>query len=396
MFKLFYNFDTQTRLFFIATGMMGLSNGIFDAVYNFYLKANGIDEVGIGQIYAISMLMMSSAVIVLMIASIKISAKKILIGSSVIYALPFLALPFCTTVYSCSVALGLILSGMIAILSTGNSLFGLRVGDNKTKMFGLFFVFYLGAAMLASFIVAIITKYSPFSSIYNYKSVLLIAFISAALMVIVRLKSIHGVKEFSNNKIHKQAKYNLEWRNLAMLFIASFLLGGSITLIFRFANILFNQAYSLDVTETSVVFGFDKIVSIFGALCAPLLVKKYNIMITLLSIGILTFLTLISQSFYLPLAIFIILYFGRLILNYALMPLLDTLTISGFDKSRVLISSSTRQLSFYFGGACSAILYGWLFQNHDWVKALIYSALMALAGVTALFFVKESSKSEVQ
>ncbi len=152
MVKLFFTFDRPVQLFLLATGVMGFSNGLFDAVYNFYLEANNIDKVGTGQIYAFSMFMMSAAVVPLMLASRKISVKKLLLISSIVYAISFLALPFCTTVNSNSIALGLILSGMIAVLSTGNSLFGAHAGDNKTKMFSYFFVFYLGAAMLASFI----------------------------------------------------------------------------------------------------------------------------------------------------------------------------------------------------------------------------------------------------
>ncbi len=139
--------------------------------------------------------------------------------------------------------------------------------------------------------------------------------------------------------------------------------------------------------------GLDKIVSIFGALCAPVLVKKYNLKRILLLIGVITFSVLLLQSLLLPFAVFISLYFGRLILNYALMPLLDTLTISGFDNNRILISSSIRQLSFYLGGAFAAMIYGELFQNQDWAKALIYSAIMTLCGAIALYFVKEKEQT---
>lgn len=390
MINLFLSFDKATRLFLISTGIMGFSNGLFDAVYNFYLESQGINKVGTGSIYAIAMFMMSAAVIPLVVASRKVSVKKLLIYSSAIYAFPFMLLPFFSSVLPSSVALGLILSGMIAILSAGNALFGSHVGEDKrTKLFTLFFSFYLSAAMLASFTVVTITKYSPFTPKANYIAILFTAFAFAVMMLITRIFSIQGVSDLSIKSENVTTNDNIEWSNFLIVFLAAFLLGGSITLIFRFANILFSQAYSLNISQISFVLGLDKIVSVIGALSAPMLVKKFNLKSTLLFIGIVTFVLLFSQSRYLPLTVFIGLYFGRLLLNYALMPLLDTLTITGFDKSRVLISSSVRQLSFYLGSAFAAIMYGSLFQHNDWTMALIYSAIMALAGTIALSFVKE-------
>lgn len=394
MIKLFFSFDKSTRLFLISTGIMGFSNGLFDAVYNFYLASHGIDKIDTGKIYAIAMFMMSAAVIPLVIMSRKISTKKLLISSSIMYALPFLVLPFSSSILPSAIALGLILSGMIAILSTGNALFGSHVGENKrTTLFTFFFGFYLSACMAASFAVALITKLSPFKQQINYQGILLSSFICAGMMLLTRIYSVKNINDLNIKPENTIMDSKIEWRNFFIVFLAAFLLGGSITLIFRFANILFNQAYSLDISQISLVLGLDKIVSIIGAICAPLFVKKFDLKSTLLLIGSLTFILLFSQSRYLPLSIFIGFYFGRLLLNYALMPLLDTLTITGFDKNRVLISSSIRQLSFYLGSAFAAIIYGRLFQQNNWTLALIYSAIMALAGTIALSFVKEYQKN---
>lgn len=50
MFGRIKHFDPIVLHFLIATFLMGLSNGMFDAVYNFYLEARGIDKTAIGYI----------------------------------------------------------------------------------------------------------------------------------------------------------------------------------------------------------------------------------------------------------------------------------------------------------------------------------------------------------
>lgn len=55
MFEDIKKFSITARYFLIATFLMGLSNGMFDAVYNFYLEARGIDKTATGFIYAVAM-----------------------------------------------------------------------------------------------------------------------------------------------------------------------------------------------------------------------------------------------------------------------------------------------------------------------------------------------------
>ncbi|WP_447766517.1 MFS transporter [Aeromonas veronii] len=382
-------FDKNIRLFLISTALMGFSNGLFDAVYNFYLEEKGIGKGESGDIYGLAMLIMSLSVLPLIIASQKISSKKILMAGSIIYALPFWLLIYADTVTTCALTLGLVLSGMIIVLSTGNSIFGSHIdASNKTTLFSFFFVAYLGAAMLASIGVAFVINAEISSSSDTYRYALYIASASALYMVHIRYKSIQNLSVPNNSSTFNGMWKNMEWANIAALTSAAFLLGGSITLIFRYANILFQQAYNLGVGDISYILGLDKLVSIFGAIFIPAFVRKVNLKTAVIVIGTLTVATLYMQSMSLPLIIFVTLYLLRLLLNYALMPLLDTLTITGFNQSRTLISSSLRQLSFYLGSAASAVIYGRFLESGEWDKALLFSALLAGLGIVSMSFIK--------
>ncbi|OXX51474.1 MFS transporter [Vibrio sp. V12_P9A6T4] len=390
MLKDILSFDKATKYFLLSTVMMGLSNGLFDSVYNFYLEENGVNKVDTGNIYAFAMFVMSISVIPLIFFNNRFPTKNILIISSFLYSIPFVALPMTTDVLSSSIILACILSGMIALLSSGNALFGAHVKkDMKTTFFSAFFISYLGAAMIGSFIVAGIIKYSTANDNVNYKIILTISFILSLVMIIFRFYSIKGIDDLPKKNKNEIKLNNIEWKNFIALFISSFLLGASITLVFRFANIIFSQAYSLDISDISLVLGFDKIVSILGAIFAPLIVKRLQLKKTLLTIGALVFITLYSQSLEITLSIFILLYFARLLLNYALMPLLDTLAITGFDSSRTLISTSIRQLSFYLGSAVSAVIYGHLLNDGNWKYSLILSGILALIGSIFLLMIEE-------
>ncbi|EIR1598262.1 MFS transporter [Vibrio cholerae] len=390
MFKDISSFDKATKYFLLSTVMMGLSNGLFDAVYNFYLEENGVNKVDTGNIYAFAMFVMSISVIPLIMLNNRFPTKNILIVSSFVYSLPFAALPMTTDVLTSSIILACILSGMIALLSSGNALFGAHVKeDMKTTFFSAFFISYLGAAMIGSFIVAGIVKYSTASDNVNYKIILIMSFLLSLVMIIFRFYSIRGIGDLPKKNKNEITLKSIEWKNFIALFISSFLLGASITLVFRFANIIYSQAYSLDISDISLVLGFDKIVSILGAIFAPIIVKKLQLKKTIFTIGALVFVILYSQSLEITLSIFVLLYFIRLLLNYALMPLLDTLAITGFDSSRTLISTSIRQLSFYLGSAVSAVIYGYLLNDGNWKYSLILSGILAFIGSIFLLMIKE-------
>ncbi|MBK5013396.1 MULTISPECIES: MFS transporter [Pantoea] len=389
MFGEMKKFGSAAHSFLLATFLMGLSNGMFDAVYNFYLEARGVDKTATGHIYAIAMTMMAAAVIPLIFASRRMSQKKLLLIFAFIYALPFILLPMLTTVWGNAVTLGLILSGMIAQLSLGNSLMGSNIDSkSRTTLFSCFFVSYLGAAMAGSIAVSVITHFSHAVPLRNYQAILVASFVSALLMIYFRVKSIRGVTEPGNDDRRLSGAKDMEWGNFIILFIAASLLGASITLIFRFINIVFNLAYTMNVSEISLIMGGDKVVSIVGALFAPLLVKRFSLKPTVIIAGILTAACLFLQSLHIPAAIFIALYFMRLLLNYCLMPLLDTLAITGFSKERTLLSTSIRQLSFYLGSALSAVIYGDLLDSGHWENTLIISAGLALAGAVFMSFIR--------
>lgn len=389
MFREVRKFGSAAQSFLVATFLMGLSNGMFDAVYNFYLEERGIDKTNTGHIYAIAMAMMAAAVIPLILASRRVSQKKLLLVFSFLYALPFILLPVLTTVWASAFTLGLILSGMIAQLSLGNSLMGSNIdAGNRTTLFSCFFVSYLGAAMTGSVAVSAITHFSQFAALRNYQAILAASFISALLMIYFRIKSILGINEPGSDERRFKSAKNMEWSNFIILFIAASLLGASITLIFRFVNIFFNLAYSMNISEISLIMGGDKVVSIVGALFAPMLVKRFSLKPAVIIAGIMTAACLFFQTLHVPVAIFITLYFLRLLLNYCLMPLLDTLAITGFSKDRTLLSTSIRQLAFYLGSALSAIAYGDLLDGGHWENALIISAVLALSGAIFMSLIR--------
>lgn len=101
-----------------------------------------------------------------------------------------------------------------------------------------------------------------------------------------------------------------------------------------------------------------------------------------------TFICLYLQSLPISVVLFISLYFIRLFLNYCLMPLLDTLAITGFAEGKTLLSTSIRQLSFYMGSALSAILYGDLLDAGRWEETLVISSVFALAGAVFMSLIR--------
>lgn len=234
--------------------------------------------------------------------------------------------------------------------------------------------------MFGSLVASVITHYSVLADLVNYQIIIYMAFFSSVVMIFFRIRSSNGINRLVDKEKAAMKDKNIEWSNFIVLFISSALLGASITLVFRFINLIFNLAYSINVSEISLIMGIDKLASIAGAVFAPLLISRISLKPAIIVAGFLTFICIYVQSLHMSLLVFILLYLFRLILNYSLMPLLDTLAITAFSESRTLLSVSVRQLSFYLGSAISSVAYGILLDNNQWEISLIVSAVLALTG----------------
>ncbi|GAA5014746.1 hypothetical protein GCM10025734_62560 [Kitasatospora paranensis] len=382
-------------LFYLAASFfMGLANTIFDVVFNFYLADRGISEGDAGVIYAIATGAMAVAVVPLLLLRRFLSQRALLIGASVLYTVPFAGLPFVASVTSASVVLSLILSGMLGLLSVGNAMAGAQVpATARTRLFSSFFICYLGAGVVGSALVSVVSGWLHTSDLQKYRFFLLLSFLAACVMFVLRLPSARAVPQPAAATARAEAQGAGEKGNFAALFVAAGFLGASIALFFRFANVLFAQIYRIPVSDISLILGSDKIISIIGAIFAPVLVKRFSLRPSAAFFGCLAVVGLILQSLTVPLVVFTVLYLSRLLFNYCLMPLLDTVAMAGFAPARQVVSIALRQSSFYLGGAVAAAVYGALLDAGDWRAALWVSAGCALVGSLAMTLVRNHEPS---
>ncbi|MEU0739299.1 MFS transporter [Streptomyces sp. NPDC006134] len=379
-------------LFYLASSFfMGLSNTIFDVVFNFYLAERGIDEASAGVIYAVATGVMAVAVVPLLLLGRVVSQRAILVGASVLFACPFAAMPFVTSVPAASAFLSVNLAGMLGQLSVGNSIAGAHVSPAaRTRLFSGFFICYLGAGAVGSTLVSLLGGLLDTSDLRKYQFFLLLSFLSGCLLVAARVASARQAPRAAAAGTDAASRPPGERRNFVVLFVAAGCLGASIALVFRFANVLFAQIYDLPVGEVSLILGGDKIISVIGAVSAPLLVRRFSLRPSAAFFGVLACVSLLVQSLTVPLAVFTVFYMVRLLANYCLMPLLDTVAMSGFAPARRLVSISLRQSSFYLGGAVAAAVYGNLLNQGDWRAALWVSGGCALAGALAVTLVRDA------
>ncbi|MER8031641.1 MFS transporter [Streptomyces bauhiniae] len=372
-----------------ASFFMGLANTVFDVVFNFYLAERGISEGDAGVIYAIATGAMAVAVVPLLLLRRFVSQRSLLLGAAVFYTVPFAGLPFVTSVASASIVLSLILSGMLGLLSVGNAMAGAQVPDTaRTRLFSTFFICYLGAGVVGSALVSVVSGLLHTSDLQKYRFFLLLAFLAACVMLVLRLPSARPVPQVTATVTPVETHLPDERRNFVAVFVAAGFLGASIALFFRFANVLFAQIYHIPVSDISLILGSDKVISIIGAIFAPVLVKRFSLRPSAAFFGCLAVVGLILQSLAVPLVVFVVLYLARLLFNYCLMPLLDTVAMSGFAPARQVVSIALRQSSFYLGGAVAAAVYGSLLGAGRWQAALWISAGCALVGSLAMTLVR--------
>lgn len=379
----------RVKAFLTATFLMGVANGIFDAVYNFYLIDRGVEESQLGMIYGVATAVMGLAVFPVLWMNRRVAKEKVLLATALAYALPFLTLPFVTSALAAAVALSLVLAGMLGMLSVGNAIASEDVfPTERTYLFSWFFILYLGGGFAAGVLVA--TTLQPLATVTSdpYQALLLGAAASAVLMLVARAASVRGRME-SGHEAAEPGKVNVTGRDkaiIARITVAGLLLGGSMALFFRFTNLLFEQALGIPPEAIAVVLSADKLVSLIGALAAPLLATKVPQRLSFLIAGTAATLVLFLQGLGPGLMTFVAFYLVRLLLNYFQMPILDSTAVSAVTKPAVMASSGMRQASFYMGGAFSAVLYGLLLNHQMWDIALFAAAAMVLLGSLVMYW----------
>lgn len=384
------DFDANTMNFLIASGFMGLANGSFDAVFNFYLENQGLDKVAIGQIYSISMIGMGIAVVLQGFASRRYGLRPVHRLASWQFALTLFLIPLCHSVTVTSIVLSFVSGGFIGMLSTGAAIFGNRVSiERRVTLFSLFFASYLVCTMLGSVLAAGLNWLLPTPPDQNYVYVLLLSGGLAIVMCGFREASLRIDEPEEVKSVRVQGMKRHDWLPLLMLFASSFFLGGSILLVFRFSNLILTSDYSFSVSTSAVVLGAEKIFALMGALLAPTLKRIANHRALILVITAITTLALATQATLPAITIFLVAYFARIAMNYTLMPILDALTISAFTKEQSILSTTSRQLAFYIGGSAAAIAYGLLLQAGHSSGAITLSGVMATLGGLILIMVRE-------
>lgn len=373
----------RIKAFLTATFLMGTSNGIFDAVYNFYLVGRGVEESHLGLIYGVATAIMGLAVFPALWLNRRVRKERLLLAAALIYALPFLTLPFVTGPVAAAAVLSLVLAGMLGMLSVGNAIASEDVpAAERTYLFSWFFVLYLGGGFVAGILVA--TTLQPLRAMTAdpYRALLLGAAGLALLMLAARTASVakrNNASEAASAQTPGMVT-NCDKRAICRITVIGLLLGGSMALFFRFTNLLFEQALGISPEAIAVVLSTDKLVSLVGALAAPLLVTKVPQRISFLVAGAVASLALVLQGLGPGLLMFVVFYLVRLLLNYFQMPILDSAAVSVVSRPAVMASSGMRQASFYTGGAFSAVLYGWLLNHQMWDVALFAAAGMVLLG----------------
>ncbi len=384
------DFDANTRNFLVASGFMGLANGSFDAVFNFYLENQGLDKVAIGQIYSISMIGMGIAVLLQGFASRRYGLRPVHRLASWQFALTLFLIPLCHSVLVTSIVLSFVSGGFIGMLSTGAAIFGNRVrADRRVQLFSLFFASYLVCTMLGSVFAAGLNWLLPMSPERSYVLLLLLSGGFALVMCGFRETSLRMGEPEEVKSVHIQGMKRHDWLPLLMLFASSFFLGGSILLVFRFSNIILTSDYGLSVSTSAVVLGAEKIFALTGALLAPSFKRMAAHRTLILLITVVTAFALAIQAALPAIALFLGVYFMRIAMNYTLMPILDAVTISAFTKEQSIISTTSRQLAFYIGGSAAAFAYGLLLQAGQSSTAIALSGVMATLGGLLLLMVRE-------
>ncbi len=387
---------TPLAVYWTSCALFGLSTSIFDALYALHLRALGLGEDQIGQIFSVGSLVMAGVLVAMVGGRFAGSAGLMFKLSSGLFAGCMLAFPLLASFPAHVLVFGLCSAGSAIMLSTGSAAMLEHVApDRQRHFFNLYFIVFLSSSGCGTLIVTAVEYGSGLvRGVDLYTGYLLFAGLLSAAMALVRLllpfrHHASGAAKTGQDTEENRGIIRRLRPHFVFTFMAAFSIGVSAVLSIRFANLLFVERLHLDLKPALLLLSAERFICLAVLLMLASQLRARNLNVTSMVLLMLSGVLLAAASVAMVPWVFGMLYLARQAAHYSQQPLMEHVSFEGVPDDARAHAGFVRRLGLFLGSAAGGFVYGdQLAQGHATLAMLMASAAAVVAA--AIYALREA------
>jgi MFS transporter, DHA1 family, multidrug resistance protein len=394
----FIAFPRTVKLFYVTDIFFGFAQAIFTTLFNLHMLDAGFTADHIGQLQAVSALVMAALAIPVGLASDRWGRRWFYVAGSILFGVPYLVMPWLATFPLMMAAWVVFSVGNTLMFVNESPLLAGEVGsDKRAAVFSFmminFFVWNTLGIQLAGFLV----DWMPHGALTKYQWPLVMAGVSAIMSGSVRAFlpfRPHGVAGAAapGAKALPRRVLNLKpTRTTVMIGLISVFGGAYAALMNNFNNVILSQRYHFESEFIATVFVVAGIVGWIGSVLVPWTSKRLgDFKAYVLCIGAQGVFLFLLGAAATP-VLFLSVFWTRAVLGTMQMSLWNAFSMGVTPESERATASSYAMLGRNLGGAVMAKVFGVLLAAGSYLSAFSLAGVLALgaAAFTLLAFRRE-------
>lgn len=407
------------QLFFLASLLCQIGNGMFSVLYNLYVQKLGYNDTMNGQIVSIQSLATAIMFIPIGLCGDRFGRKKLLIAGALFSGISLIGRSFD---YSASGLLWFavfsgLFAGVFQILSVPYLAESVKESQ-RLKMFSYYSALVLASQVLGSLgggVLADLLHTFGISEVIGLQIVLLlggattlIAFIP--LLFITEIKSLHTTKRVDkvdveselseHNQTLSEVKTGVKKDSVLIIqfVVTQLLIGLGSGLVIPYLNLYFTNRFSLSMSGMSLLLALGQIMTIVSMLIGPTLANKTGNVRAVVIFQVMSLPFLLLTGFTNILLIASISFLFRQALMNAANPIQSAILVDRISHKRRGIANSLMQTAFMIGWATMGPVQSYLVTTYGtyWGYAITFSITGSLYVISSLMYYmmfKESKPS---
>lgn len=403
----FIGFPRTVKLFYLTDIFFGFAQAIFSTLFNLHMLDAGFTADHIGQLQAVSSLVMAALAIPVGLAADRWGRRWFYVAGSILFGVPYLIMPWLST-FPLMMAVWVMFSvGNTLMFVNESPLLAGEVGsDKRAAVFSFmminFFVWNTLGIQLAGFLV----DWMPAGALTKYQWPLVVAGISAITSGAVRAflpfrpqgagkqATVGAAKAQGSSSGRTAPRWGLNLkptRTTVMIGLVSVLTGAFTTLLYNFNNVILSQRYHFEPEYIATIFFVAGVVGWFGSVLVPWTSQRLgDFKAYVLCIGAQGVLLLLMGAAATP-VLFLSVFWSRSVLGTMQMSLWSAFSMGVTPEAERATASSYALLGRSLGGAVTAKVFGVLLTAGSYLSAFSLAGVLALGAAifTLLVFRRE-------
>ncbi|MDF2627774.1 MAG: major facilitator superfamily 1 [Symbiobacteriaceae bacterium] len=391
----FIAFPRTVKLFYLTDIFFGFAQAIFSTLFNLHMLDAGFTADHIGQLQAVSSLVMAGLAIPVGLASDRWGRRWFYVVGSILFGIPYLVMPWLPTFPFMMAAWVVFSVGNTLMFVNESPLLAGEVGsDKRAAVFSFmminFFVWNTLGIQLAGFLV----DWMPHGALTKYQWPLVAAGVSAIMSGAVRAFlpfRPQGGAGPGARALSRRGPNLKPTRTTVMIGLISIFGGAYSALMFNFNNVILSQRFQFGTEFIATVLVVAGVVGWFGSVLVPWTSKRLgDFKGYVLCIGAQGIFLLLMGAATTP-VLFLSVFWSRAVLGTMQMSLWNAFSMGVTPEAERATASSYAMLGRNLGSAVTAKVFGVMLAAGSYMGAFSLAGVLALgaAALTLLVFRRE-------